>query len=112
MSEPPTPVEEATETVAKVAKSSVLPKIILVVCAVLALLIAGVALTARYGVLLPQGRLLIETRTSGLKIGRFGRLHIEGLGGDVALPRHFGRHGFGGGLLGLQDVSLQRRLPD
>ena len=84
MSEPPTtPVEEATQAVAKVAKSSLLPKIILVACAVLALVIGGIALTARYGVLLPQGRLLIEARASGLKIGRFGRLHIEGLGGDV-----------------------------
>jgi translocation and assembly module TamB len=83
LSEPPTPVEDATEAVAKVAKSSVLPKIILVACAVLALVLGGIALTARYGVLLPQGRLLIEARASGLKIGRFGRLKIEGLGGDV-----------------------------
>lgn len=83
MSEPPTPAEEAAETAVKAAKASALPNIILVVCAVLALVIGGVALTARYGVLLPQGRLLIETRASGLKVGRFGRLNIEGLGGDI-----------------------------
>jgi translocation and assembly module TamB len=45
----------------------------------LALVVAGV----RYGALLPQVRLLIEARTDGLKIGRLGRLRIEGLDGDV-----------------------------
>ncbi|WP_374655199.1 translocation/assembly module TamB domain-containing protein [Phenylobacterium sp.] len=83
MSETPTPVEEAVETVAKVAKGSALPKIVLIVCAVLAFLLGGAVLTARYGVLAPQGRLLVEARASGLKIGRFGRLRIEGLGGDI-----------------------------
>ena len=37
----------------------------------------------RFGVLLPQARLLIEASTDGLKVGRFGRLKIEGLSGDV-----------------------------
>lgn len=81
--ETPTPVEAAAEQVAKVAKSSVLPKIIIAVCLILALVIGGLMATARYGVLLPQGRLLIEARASGLKLGRFGTLKIEGLGGDV-----------------------------
>ncbi|MFO1014414.1 MAG: translocation/assembly module TamB domain-containing protein [Caulobacteraceae bacterium] len=48
--------------------------------------VAVVALVAgglRYGVLLPQARLLIEAQASGLKIGRFGRLGIEGLEGDI-----------------------------
>jgi translocation and assembly module TamB len=40
-------------------------------------------LGARYGVLLPQTRLLIEAAADGLKVGRFGRLKIEGLGGDI-----------------------------
>lgn len=44
------------------------------------LLVAGVT---RYGVLLPQVRLLIEARTDGLKLGRIGRLKIEGISGDV-----------------------------
>ncbi|WP_309092774.1 translocation/assembly module TamB domain-containing protein, partial [Phenylobacterium sp.] len=39
--------------------------------------------TTRFGVLTPQARLLIEARTDGLKIGRFGRLKVEGLSGDV-----------------------------
>src|SRR6201999_4468508 len=34
-------------------------------------------------VLLPQGRLLIEAAADGLKLGRFGRLKVEGLGGDL-----------------------------
>jgi translocation and assembly module TamB len=83
LSETPTPGEAVAEEVAKVAKSSVLPKIILITCAVLAVLLGGLVLTARYGVLVPEGRLLVEARASGLKIGRFGRLKIEGLGGDI-----------------------------
>ena len=59
----------------------VLPKAIvvtsLIVLAVIGLLIAG----ARYGVLLPQTRLLIEAGADGLKVGRLGRLKIEGLSG-------------------------------
>jgi len=47
------------------------------------ILFGGVLLGTRYGVLIPQARLLIEARTDGLKIGRFGRLKIEGLRGDV-----------------------------
>lgn len=43
----------------------------------------GLLLAMRYGVLLPQARLLITAATDGLKIGRFGRLRIEGLSGDV-----------------------------
>ena len=49
---------------------------------ILVLLALGLAAT-RYGVLLPQARLMIEARTDGLKIGRFGRLKIEGLSGDI-----------------------------
>lgn len=84
---PPTPLEEAAqeagEVVKKAAKSSTLPKIILAICGVVFLLMSAALLTTRYGVLLPQGRLLIEARTDGLKLGRFGRLKLEGLGGDI-----------------------------
>jgi translocation and assembly module TamB len=83
LTETPTPGETAAKEVAKVAKSSALPKIILIVCAVFAVLLGGLVLTARYGVLMPEGRLLVEARASGLKVGRFGRLKIEGLGGDI-----------------------------
>jgi translocation and assembly module TamB len=47
-------------------------------------LIVALALgSVRWGVLLPQGRLLIEARASGVKLGRLGKLKLEGLGGDV-----------------------------
>lgn len=49
----------------------------------LILLFGALILGTRYGVLLPQARLLIEARTDGLAVGRFGKLRIEGLSGDV-----------------------------
>lgn len=49
----------------------------------LAILFAAGVAALRYGVLLPQARVLIEARTDGLKIGRFGQLKLEGLTGDV-----------------------------
>ncbi len=49
-----------------------------------AVLIVGAAvLGARYGVLTPQGRLLIEARASGIKLGGIGALKLQGLGGDI-----------------------------
>ncbi|HEX3363683.1 translocation/assembly module TamB domain-containing protein [Phenylobacterium sp.] len=59
--------------------SEVILGALLAVAALLALAIVGV----RYGVLLPQARLLIEAAADGLKVGRFGRLKIEGLSGDI-----------------------------
>ena len=47
------------------------------------LIVAAALLAVRYGALTPQGRLLIEARTSGLRLGRLGRLKLQGLGGDV-----------------------------
>ena len=49
----------------------------------IAVVLAALFVTARFGVLAPQARTLIETKVEGLKIGSFGRLHIEGLTGDV-----------------------------
>ena len=80
-------VHEVEEAVVAVAKSRILPKAIVAICAIIAIVLSGVLLTTRYGVLLPQGRLLIEARANGLKLGRFGKLRIEGLAGDVW--RHF-----------------------
>lgn len=45
--------------------------------------VAVLLLGARYGVLLPQARVLIEAGANGLKVGRLGRLQIEGLSGDI-----------------------------
>ena len=52
---------------------------VLIAAALVGLFLAG----ARFGVLLPQTRLLIEAGADGLKVGRFGRLKIEGLSGDI-----------------------------
>lgn len=50
---------------------------------VLVLLVAAVGVVLRYGVLTPPGIVLIEASTNGLKLGRVGRLKIEGLSGDI-----------------------------
>ena len=49
---------------------------------VLALLI-GLVVVARFGVILPQGRHLVEQALNGRQLGRLGRLQIRGLHGDV-----------------------------
>ncbi len=54
-----------------------------VALAVLAVLIGALFVAVRYGPMTPVGRRMIETQVSGMKVGRFGRLEIEGLGGDV-----------------------------
>ncbi|MBW8814265.1 MAG: translocation/assembly module TamB domain-containing protein [Caulobacterales bacterium] len=72
-----------TPAVPAVLKRPALPRAIAAVAIGVLLLVLGLVLTTRYGVLLPQVRLLIEARTDGLKIGRFGRLKIEGLTGDI-----------------------------
>ncbi len=64
-------------------KRPALPRAITAVAVSILLLLLGVLATTRYGVLIPQVQLLIEARTDGLKIGRLGRLKIEGLSGDV-----------------------------
>jgi len=53
--------------------------VVLAVAALLAIVVG----VARYGVLTPSARLLIEARVSGLTLGPVGRLKIEGLGGDL-----------------------------
>jgi translocation and assembly module TamB len=65
------------------ARTAALPKAIVAVALAILALIALALVGARYGVLLPQTRLLIEASASGLKVGRFGRLKIEGLSGDI-----------------------------
>jgi translocation and assembly module TamB len=64
-------------------RRAALPKAIVLAAlgalAFIVLLLVG----ARYGVLLPQARLLIEAGANGVKVGRLGRLEIEGLSGDI-----------------------------
>jgi len=84
LSEPrDTPPPEGEGAVPEVLKRSALPKAITAVAVSLLLLLVGALAITRYGVLIPQVRLLIEARTDGLKLGRIGRLKIEGLSGDI-----------------------------
>ena len=46
-------------------------------------LLAGLAALLRFGALTPFGRSLAEQALDGLNVGGYGRLHVEGLGGDV-----------------------------
>ena len=47
------------------------------------LIVVAAISTLRFGVLTPQGRMMLEARGSGLKLGSIGKLKIEGLGGDI-----------------------------
>jgi translocation and assembly module TamB len=60
-----------------------LPKAIFGVCLAIIVAMAAVLAVVRFGVLLPQSRTLIESRVDGLKLGRIGRLQVEGLQGDL-----------------------------
>ncbi|MBV9509760.1 MAG: translocation/assembly module TamB, partial [Caulobacteraceae bacterium] len=51
--------------------------------AVLLALLVGLGVVVRYGVLTDAGRGLISAPLQGLSLGPLGRLHIEGLSGDV-----------------------------
>jgi translocation and assembly module TamB len=68
---------------AEAPKGSALPKAIVAVAMGVAVLLAALFAATRYGVLLPQARLMIEARTDGLKLGGLGKLKIEGLSGDI-----------------------------
>ncbi|WP_304186368.1 translocation/assembly module TamB domain-containing protein [Phenylobacterium aquaticum] len=76
-------VHEVVDEAVKVAKSRAFPPIVIIVALVLTFLFGGGFITTRFGVLLPQGRLLIEASANGLKLGPVGRLKIEGLRGDI-----------------------------
>lgn len=56
---------------------------LVVLVSLLAVLVVGLGLTLRYGVNTSPGRSFLEARLEGLKLGRFGRLHVEGLSGDL-----------------------------
>jgi translocation and assembly module TamB len=85
--EPATPAPEAPEPAAP-RKGLRLPKLgpRAVIAWSLAVVLLVAILTGTvgvFGLLTPQGRLFIEARASGLKIGRFGKLKIEGLTGNI-----------------------------
>ena len=66
-----------------VLKRSAVPKLIVALALAVLVLIAVTLIGGRFGVLLPQARVLIEARTDGLAVGRLGKLKIEGLSGDI-----------------------------
>ena len=77
---------EAAHEAAEVAAEAVRrnwPRLVAIVALAVVLTLAALIAAMRYGVLLPQARLLIQAATNGLEVGRFGRLQIEGLTGDI-----------------------------
>ena len=82
MSETPNEIEEAPAAPRKKSRWR-WGLAALVVCALLVVLAGAALLAGRYGALSPQGRSIIEARANGLKVGRFGRLYVEGLSGDI-----------------------------
>ncbi|MGE5566988.1 MAG: translocation/assembly module TamB domain-containing protein [Parcubacteria group bacterium] len=55
----------------------------IIVSVMIVVLVALGVIGTRYGLVSSPGRLFVESRLSGLKLGRIGRLKIEGLQGDV-----------------------------
>ena len=75
---------EATgEAAVKVAKKIGWGGALLIAGAILAGLLIFLAGGLRLAPITPQGRMFLEARASGLKLGRIGKLHIEGLSGDI-----------------------------
>lgn len=59
------------------------PGLIVLASLIAVLLVAGLSLVARYGINTAPGLMFVEARASGLKLGRYGKLKIEGLRGDL-----------------------------
>jgi translocation and assembly module TamB len=78
-----TPKPKKTAPDAKIPAGRNLPKIGGVILAVVAAIALIAVAIGRYGAITPQGRMFVEARASGLKLGRIGKLHIEGVGGDI-----------------------------
>ncbi|WP_269716759.1 translocation/assembly module TamB domain-containing protein [Caulobacter sp. NIBR2454] len=83
---PPTPpsedaVAEAVEAVKKVGRSPTFWMLLAAI--VVVVLTATASLVVRYGVVSTPGRMFIEARANGLKLGRIGRLKVEGIQGDI-----------------------------
>lgn len=75
---------EATgEAAVKVAKKIGWGGALLIAAAILAGILIVMAGGLRFAPITPQGRMFLEARASGLKLGRIGKLHIEGLSGDI-----------------------------
>ena len=79
MSETP----DVTEAVVTAARRIGGPGWLIIASVTLVLIVALLFGGVRFGAITPQGRAFLEARTSGLKLGRIGRLKIEGLSGDI-----------------------------
>lgn len=79
---PPAKPEADAEAVAARVRRR-FPRAALAIVVTIAVTLAAIVGVTRYGVLIPQVRLLIEARTDGLKLGRIGQLRLEGIGGDI-----------------------------
>ena len=75
--------EAASETAVKAAKKIGWGGALLIASAILAAILIVMAGGLRFAPITPQGRMFLEARASGLKLGRIGKLHIEGLSGDI-----------------------------
>ncbi|WP_236627721.1 hypothetical protein [Caulobacter sp. B11] len=74
---------DVTEAVVKTARRIGGPGWLIIASVTLVMLVALLFGGVRLGAITPQGRAFLEARTSGLKLGRIGRLKIEGLSGDI-----------------------------
>jgi translocation and assembly module TamB len=75
--------EAVAEAATKVARKIGWPGLLIIVSISLVVLVAVLLGGVRFGAITPQGRAFLEARTSGLKLGRIGKLKIEGLSGDI-----------------------------
>ena len=83
---PPVEAPEAGKPPAKARRRyrpSSAPGWIMLISLLAVLLVGGVSLVTRFGVNSAPGLLFVEARANGLKIGRYGKLRIEGLRGDL-----------------------------
>lgn len=55
----------------------------MLISVLMVVLVGTVSVVARYGINSAPGLLFVEARANGLKVGRFGKLKIEGLRGDL-----------------------------
>ena len=108
-------VHQVEEVVEAIVRRPSFPKIMLVVALTVAAVLTVLFGGARFGVLLPQGRVLLEATANGLKIGRLGKLRVEGLEGDVWRNfriRHLTISDANGVWLGANDLAVSWRYFD
>ncbi|HUZ12494.1 MAG TPA: translocation/assembly module TamB domain-containing protein [Caulobacteraceae bacterium] len=85
------PTEAGAPGPAKPARSRRLGRWLVGAALLLGALIAAVFAVARFGALTEPGRRLIEAELDGVTLGRVGRLHVDGLSGDVWRDFSIGR---------------------